>query len=78
MDSPLPIASFIPNHPRIVRDPNIMGGVPVIKGTRIPVCIILEMLEGGHGLQTILDEYPSLTPEDIQAAIHFAASLTVT
>jgi len=69
--------SSVSDHPRIVQDPAIMGGVPVIKGTRIPVFIILEMLEGGHDIQRILEEYPSLDPKDIHAAIRFAANLTL-
>jgi len=44
----------VSDHPRIVQDSAIMGGVPVIKGTRIPVFIILEILEGGHNILRLI------------------------
>ena len=62
--------------PHIISDPGIMGGVPVIEGTRIPVYIILENVEAGHSFDEILTDYPSLTKETIQAAIHWAAELS--
>lgn len=60
----------------IIRDPKIMGGVPVVRGTRVPVYVILENLEAGHSIDEILRDYPSLTRETIRSAIHFAAELT--
>lgn len=60
----------------IVVDPAIMDGVPTIKGTRIPVYIILEMLEEGTSFDEITAEYPSLTKEQIKAAIHYAVECT--
>jgi uncharacterized protein (DUF433 family) len=62
-------------HDRIVWDPKIMSGKPVIKGTRIPVETILRWLGKGETVETLVDEYPSLTREDIQAAQTFAADL---
>jgi len=67
--------AFLAEHPRIVVDPEILNGVPVIKGTRIPVCVVLEMLEGGLAFDQILRQYPSLTREDLQAALHFSSCL---
>ena len=58
---------------RIVIDPRVMGGKPVIRGTRIPVYFILELLSNGWTIEDILREYPHLTREDILAAIRYAA-----
>lgn len=60
---------------RIVTDPEIMHGKPVIKGTRIPVYIILNLLAGGLSLEHVLREYPDLTKEDILACLEYAAEL---
>ena len=66
---------MLAHHPRIAVDPEIMNGVPVIRGTRIPVCLILEMLEGGHAFAQILQQYPSLSRNDLEAALHFSSEL---
>jgi uncharacterized protein (DUF433 family) len=58
---------------RIGIDPKIMVGKPVIKGTRIPVELILKMLSQGIPTEEILDEDPHITKEDIQAALAYAA-----
>ena len=58
---------------RIVLNPQILGGKPVIRGTRISVQFILELLSAGMDVQEILDEYPHLTRSDIRAAIRYAA-----
>ncbi len=58
---------------RIIIDPRIMGGKPVIKGTRIPVYFILELLSNGWAIDDILKEYPHLSREDVLAAIRYAA-----
>jgi len=57
---------------RVVVDPRIMGGKPVIKGTRIPVYFILELLSNGWSVDDILREYPRLTREDVLAALKYA------
>ncbi len=59
----------------IVSDPNIMMGKPVVKGTRITVELILEKLAAGETIEQILDAYPRLTHEGIQAALTFAAEV---
>jgi uncharacterized protein (DUF433 family) len=59
----------------VISEPDIMGGVPVIRGTRIPVYVILENLEQGHSYEDILQDYPSLDRESIRGAIHYAAEL---
>lgn len=54
-------------------DPNILGGKPVIKGTRISVEFILQLLASDMDISEILEEYPRLEREDILAAIEYAA-----
>ena len=61
---------------RITIDPNIMVGKPVIKGTRIPVYIILNLLGEGCSFDEIIKDYPDITKEDILAALKFAAQFT--
>lgn len=56
-------------------DPDRMHGTPCLRGTRIPVYVILDNLAGGETPQTILDQYPSLRPEHIPAALAYAAEL---
>ncbi|RJX26569.1 MAG: DUF433 domain-containing protein [Dethiobacter sp.] len=53
-------------------DPNILAGKPVIKGTRLSVVFILELLGSGWTEQQILDNYPSLKPEHLKAVFTFA------
>jgi uncharacterized protein (DUF433 family) len=57
---------------RIELDPRICNGKPVIKGTRIPVSVILEQLAEGETWDEILAGYPELTREDIHAALYYA------
>ena len=54
---------------RISLDPKVMTGKPVIRGTRIPVELIVRMLAQGISESEILREYPRLQPEDIRAAL---------
>ncbi len=54
-------------------NPNIMMGKPVIRGTRIPVELLLRKLGDGATEAELLDAYPQLTSKDIQAAMHYAA-----
>ena len=58
---------------RIEMNPRIMLGKPVIRGTRIPVELILRRLSEGASEADLLDAYRNLTREDIQAAIRYAA-----
>lgn len=57
---------------RITFHPGVMSGKPVIRGTRLTVEYILNMLAHGATPTDILTEYPGLTPEDIQACLLFA------
>ncbi len=61
---------------RITVDPLICHGKACIKGTRIMVSVILDNLAEGIGEEEILKSYPSLKPEDIKAAISYAAELS--
>ena len=58
---------------RIVIDPTILVGKPVIKGTRLAIEFLLELLAENWTHEQILQNYPQLTEEDIQAALHYAA-----
>ena len=61
---------------RISVDPKVCHGQPCIKGTRIMVYLILELLESGLAPEQIIKEYyPQLTKQDIEACLHYAASL---
>lgn len=60
-------------HERIVSDPGIMAGKPVIRGTRIAVELLLDKLGRGMSVDEILAAYPHLTREDVLAALSFAA-----
>ena len=54
-------------------DSEICHGKPCFKGTRVMVASVLELLEAGQASQEILQGYPQLSPQHIQAALHFAA-----
>ena len=60
---------------RIETDPKILGGKPVIKGTRISVEFILELLSSGMSTEEVVKEYPHLSKEDILTAIHYATNI---
>lgn len=57
-------------------NPKIMMGKPVVKGTRIPVYVILNLLAEGYSFDKILKEYPDLTNQDIFAVLEYAARVT--
>ena len=59
---------------RITVDPEKMGGVPCIRGFRIPVATIVEMVAEGMDDEEILRAYPDLEPEDIREALRYAAA----
>lgn len=61
--------------PHITSDPQILHGAVCFKGTRIPVSVVLDNLADGETPERILDQYPSLKPEHIPAAIAYAADL---
>ena len=59
---------------RINRDPKICGGEPVVKGTRVTLRTILASLADGDAVEDILNDFPTLSSEDIRAVIAFAAA----
>ena len=60
---------------RITIDPNVLVGKPVIKGTRIAVEFVIELLGRGWIVEEILREYDHLTPEDIRACLIYASEI---
>jgi len=60
---------------RITFDPNIMGGRACIRGMRITVALILNLVANGMTIEEIIRAYPYLEPEDIQQALRYAACL---
>lgn len=58
---------------RIETDPAILGGQPVVRGTRVPVHIILSLLGAGYSTDHVLEEYPQLEQEDVAAALQHAS-----
>ena len=60
---------------RITFDPNIMGGRACIRGMRITVALILNLVANGMTTEEIIQAYPYLEPEDIQQALRYAACL---
>lgn len=57
---------------QIISDPNILGGKPIIKGTRISVEMILEWISSGASIDDIVKTYPHLSKESISEAINYA------
>lgn len=60
---------------RIVIDPEICNGRPVVRGTRITVQTVLEFIGAGDSITDLLEEYPSLTREDVLACLQFSSRL---
>ena len=58
---------------RITVDPEKMNGVPCIRGLRIPVATVVDLVANGLSRERILEYYPDLEPEDIDEALRFAA-----
>ena len=58
---------------RITINPDICNGKPVVHGTRITVQTIIEFLAAGDSIEDVIEEYPSLTREDIQACLDYAS-----
>lgn len=60
---------------RITIDPKVMGGVPCLRGLRIPVATVVNMIAGGMTPQQIVDELPPLEIDDVRAALRYAADI---
>jgi uncharacterized protein (DUF433 family) len=61
----------------IVKDPDILGGMPVFRGTRVPFKNLLDYLEGGHTLDEFLEQFPSVTRAAAIAALEHAKELVI-
>ena len=61
----------------IVKDPKILGGTPVFRGTRVPFQSLLDYLEGGQTLDEFLDDFPTVTREAAICALELAKSTLV-
>jgi uncharacterized protein (DUF433 family) len=61
----------------ITRDPAVLGGTPVFRGTRVPFQALLDYLEGGQTLNEFLDDFPTVTREAVVYALEHAKSLVV-
>ena len=61
----------------IVKDPNILGGTPVFRGTRVPFQTLLDYLEGGETLDEFLDDFPTVTRQAAISSLEHAKSLLV-
>jgi len=61
---------------RVTFDPNSLGGKACIRGMRISVSLVVNLVANGMSVEEILDEYPDLEAEDIQQALHYAAWAT--
>lgn len=61
----------------IIKDPNILGGEPVFRGTRVPFKVLIDYLEGGDTLDQFLEEYPSVSRELAIAAIEEARLILI-
>jgi uncharacterized protein (DUF433 family) len=61
----------------VVRDPEILGGTPVFRGTRVPFQNLLDYLEGGETLDEFLDDFPTVTRVAAIAALEQAKALLV-
>lgn len=68
------VSAYMNYEERITRDPQVSGGEPVFRGTRVTLGTVLASLAAGDSPEEILADFPTLKPEDIRAAIAFAAA----
>jgi uncharacterized protein (DUF433 family) len=61
----------------VVRDPEVLGGTPVFRGTRVPFQALLDYLEGGQTLDEFLDDFPTVTREAAVRTLEHAKALVV-
>ena len=60
---------------RVVINPKVMVGKPIIKGTRIPIDMIVKLVAQGMTIEEILEDYPKLSKEDVKAALLYSAEV---
>ena len=68
---------MLPVNEVIVRDPDVLGGTAVFRGTRVPFQALLDYLEGGQTLNEFLDDFPTVTREAAISSLELAKSLVV-
>jgi len=68
---------MLPVNGVIIKDPEILGGTAVFRGTRVPFQALLDYLEGGQTLHEFLDDFPTVTREAAISALELAKSLVV-
>ena len=56
-------------------DPEILGGTPVFRGTRVPIKFLFDYLEGEESIETFIEHYPTVTKEQITEVLHLAGEL---
>lgn len=61
----------------IIKDPEVLGGTPVFRGTRVPFQNLLDYLEGGQTIDEFLEDFPSVTREAVVLALEHAKALVV-
>jgi uncharacterized protein (DUF433 family) len=61
----------------VIRDPDVLGGTPIFRGTRVPFQALLDYLEGGQTLDEFLDDFPTVTRDAAVQALEHAKSLVV-
>ena len=59
----------------ITRDPNVMLGKPIVKGTRITVELLMRKMAGGYSIEKLLESYPHISKEQILAAFEYTADV---
>lgn len=67
----------MPQQNVIVSDPEILSGMPVFRGTRVPFKNLLDYIEGGHTLDEFLEQFPSVTRDNAIAALEYAKELVI-
>lgn len=61
---------------RVIVDPAVCGGMPCIRGTRIPIAVILDGLAEGLSPENLIDHFPQLSKEDVRAALAYAGEMS--
>jgi uncharacterized protein (DUF433 family) len=65
------------SHEVILKDPDILGGTPIFRGTRVPFQALLDYLEGGQSLDEFIDDFPTVTREAAISSLELAKSALV-
>ena len=65
------------SEPVIITNPEILGGEPVFRGTRVPARALLDYLTTGETIEAFLDQYPTVTREQVTAFLEYAVTLAV-